>query len=363
MRIEDIDKNFASESLDGVELRFVDAFQAPMALTGFPFWEQDRSYCRLPLASLAEQNAGVRGLAWHCSGAQLRFRTDSPALALRVELRSANYMSHMPPSGHSGFDMYVGAGSDKRFVKTAMPPNGQSSYCALLAKDHRGGMRELTLNWPLYNGVKRLEIGFSPQAQLLAPTPFTISKPILFYGSSITQGGCASRPGMSYTQQLGRRFDAPVINFGFSGSARGELSLAAIIAGLDLSALVLDYDHNAPDVEHLAATHQPFFRHIREQQPDLPIVLVTRPDVDLSPTTSAQRYAIVRRTYDDALAAGDGRLYFVDGVTLFGESDRDACTVDGCHPNDLGFLRMADGIAPALRVALGWQSSAVRRVE
>lgn len=357
MRIEDLDKNFASESVDGVELSFLDAFTAPMELGGFPFWAHDRVYCRLSQSSLAKQTAGVRGLSWHCSGGQVRFRTDSPALAVRVELISVAHMNHMPSSGHSGVDMYVGAGAEKHYVKTAMPVAGQNHYCALLAKGVAGGERDVTLNFPLYNGVKRLEVGFSPQARLSAPTPFKIAKPVLFYGSSITQGGCASRPGNSYTHHLGRRLDAPIINFGFSGNARGELPMAELIAGLDLSALVLDYDHNAPNVEHLAATHQPFFRYIRERRPDLPVVLVTRPDVDLSLTDSERRRAVVRRTYDDACAAGDRHVYFVDGFTLFGHTDRDACTVDGCHPNDLGFVRMADGIEPALRKALGVSGS------
>lgn len=262
-------------------------------------------------------------------------------------------MNHMPSSGHSGVDMYVGAGAAKHFVKAAMPASGQSRYCVLLAKGVVGGERDVTLNFPLYNGVKRLEVGFCPQSRISAPTPCRVAKPVLFYGSSITQGGCASRPGNCYCHHLGRRFDAPIIDFGFSGNARGELPMAGIIAGLDLSALVLDYDHNAPTVDHLAATHQAFFRAIRARRPDLPVVMVSRPDVDMSLGESERRRAVVRRTYDDACAAGDSHVYFVDGFTLFGRSDRDACTVDGCHPNDLGFLRMADGIEPALRAALG----------
>lgn len=352
MRIEDIDKNFASEPVDGVDLVFLDAFQPPLALHGFPYWEQDRVYCRLPQASLAQQSPGVRGLAWHCAGGQVRFRTDSPVLAVRVDLSGPAHMGHMPHSGHSGVDMYIGSGSDCRFVKMAMPPAGQGSYCALLAKSTSAIERDVTVNFPLYNGVKRLQVGFSPQAQLLAPTPFRLAKPILFYGSSITQGGCASRPGNSYCHHLGRRLDAPIINFGFSGNARGELVMAEIIAGLDLSVLVLDYDHNAPNVEHLSATHQPFFHCIRARRPDLPIVMVSKPDVDMSLPDSERRRAVVKRTYDAARAAGDHRVFFVDGYTLFGRDSRDACTVDGCHPNDLGFLRMADGIEPALRQAL-----------
>jgi lysophospholipase L1-like esterase len=296
-------------------------------------------------------NPGVQGLAWHTAGGMFRFRTESAAVAVRVELLSADDMSHMPRSGSSGVDLYVGPAGGSRFVRAAMPAAGQAAFEALLFEG-TPAPREFTLNFPLYNGLKRLEVGVVPEAAMTLPAPFAVPLPVLFYGSSITQGGCASRPGNAYPHIVARRLGAAHVNYGFSGSARGEPAMADLVASLELGALVLDYDHNAPSVEHLEQTHEPFFQAVRARRPELPVVMVSRPDFDTSPDESRARRAVIRRTYNRAVARGDRGVFMVDGEFLFGKTDRDACTVDGCHPNDLGFLRMADGITPAVHNAL-----------
>jgi lysophospholipase L1-like esterase len=129
--------------------------------------------------------------------------------------------------------------------------------------------------------------------------------------------------------------------------------MALLIARIPMSVFVYDYDHNAPNVKHLADTHAPFFRTIRQARPELPIIMVSRPDFDSNPAEGRVRREIIRTTYEQAKANGDKHVFFVDGETLFGEHDRDACTVDGCHPNDLGFMRMAQTIRPTLAKALG----------
>jgi len=351
MDIERVDPNFRLAQIGQRELAFLDATRVPQGLSGFPFFGDEGVYCRLPQKRLAEMNAGVQGLAWHTAGGMVRFCTDSPVVAVRVELRSAGDMSHMPRSGSSGIDLYAGSGRSRQFVRTAMPGSGQATYEAVLL-EAAPEPREITLNLPLYNGVNRLEIGLQPGAALTAAPAFTVPKPVLFYGSSITQGGCASRPGNAYTHIVARRLDAALINYGFSGSARGEPAMADLIAGIDMSVFVLDYDHNAPTVEHLAQTHRPFYEAIRKRRPELPIVLVSRPDFDPRAVESRARREIIRSTFNDAVARGDRQVFMVDGEFLFGQSDRDACTVDGCHPNDLGFLRMADAITPAVQTAL-----------
>ena len=114
----------------------------------------------------------------------------------------------------------------------------------------------------------------------------------------------------------------------------------------------LSENHNAPSVDHLLRTHEPFFRIVREAQPQLPIMLVSKPDFDSAPEENRLRRNVILRTYANALAIGDRHVYFVDGETFFGRTDRDLCTVDGCHPTSLGFLRMADQMEPVLRRAL-----------
>ncbi|MEG1980076.1 MAG: SGNH/GDSL hydrolase family protein, partial [Victivallaceae bacterium] len=151
-----------------------------------------------------------------------------------------------------------------------------------------------------------------------------------------------------------RAVDAPQINLGFSGCGRGEFGVAKAIAGLDLSCFVMDYDHNAPSAEHLEATHEKFFQIIRERNPQLPIIIITKCDIwrHIGYEVNSQRREVIRRTYDNAVAAGDKNVYFIDGETLFGTVNRNECTVDTCHPNDLGFYRMFEHILPTLRRAL-----------
>ncbi len=352
MRLEEIDRNFVPAKPEEVEFHFREAWQKPFVLSGLAWFEKEKVFCRLPQSSLERQNDGVKVLAWDTAGVQVRFRSNSRKIALRVSLRTPGSMSHMPATGQSGFDLYLGAGSKKTYAKTAIPPFNVDQYEALIFDNPNQAEREFTINFPLYNGVKKMEIGLLPGAQVSAPAPFRIALPVLFYGSSITQGGCASRPGNCYCQILSRHLDFECLNFGFSGSARGELVMAEIIASLKLSAFVMDYDHNAPSPEHLQTTHAPFYQLIRNRQPELPIVMVSKPDIDLNPEISALRRKIIRKTFQQGLTCGDRNLFLVDGQKLFGKKDRDACTVDGCHPNDLGFFRMADTIEPALRKAL-----------
>ena len=129
--------------------------------------------------------------------------------------------------------------------------------------------------------------------------------------------------------------------------------MAEYIASLPMSVFVLDYDHNAPNPEHLNKTHYRFYEIIRKAQPDLPIIMVSMPDTDRNPADADERRGIIMNTYLRARAEGDRKVWFVDGRTLFGGRDRDCCTMDGCHPNDLGFYRMAEGLLPAIREALG----------
>lgn len=352
--IESIDSNFRAVTVEGSPLLFRQADRAPFALFGLPWYAQENRYCRLPQAIIPQANEGVQELAWNTAGGMVRFRTDSTAIGLQAILRSGGDMSHMPRSGSGGFDLYEGCGGSKVFRANLRHEHGCAKVNGLFRRDLPRHMREWTLYLPLYNGVEALAIGLDPDCSMESPTPFTCGKPVMFYGSSITQGGCASRPGNAYPAIVTRRLDANMVNWGFSGSARGERVMAETIASLDLGAFVFDYDHNAPTLEHLAATHEPFFRVIREARPELPVIFVSKPDFAGTEMCRRRRDSI-RTACERARARGDGNVYFVDGERLFGDSERDLCTVDGCHPNDIGFLRMADIITPVVRAALQWE--------
>ena len=185
-------------------------------------------------------------------------------------------------------------------------------------------------------------------------TPYRIEKPVVYYGSSITQGGCASRPGSAYESILSRRFSCDHINLGFSGNAKGEKEMAEYISGLDMAVFVYDYDHNAPSVEHLQMTHEPMFKRIRSAHPDLPIVMMSRPRPKLSPKEE-QRLEIIRTTYRNALQSGDRNVYLIDGRTLMQMAGNEG-TVDTDHPTDFGFTSMAKTISEVFEQILTLQN-------
>ncbi len=353
-RIEDIDPNFRLADTTPEGYVFYDPREAPFSIWGLcPNGEG--SYCRLPLELLPQCNEGVQELAWHLAGACVRFSTDAEGLSVLWELRGRGNMPHFAATGQSGMELFEETDSGTRQVKTVIPQMQDGCGCRTTQSCFvplRGGMRHYALYLPLYNGLNQFMLGFPPEARVEPGRTPRLEKPLVFYGSSITQGGCASKVGSCYSTVLARRLDAAQINLGFSGSGRGEEHMARYIASIPMSAFILDYDHNAPSVEHLLATHERFYEIVRKAQPDLPIVMVSMPDYDRDPQSAGQRRSVIVRTYARALEKGDRNVYYVDGQSLFGDTDRDMCTVDGCHPNDLGFLRMADRIEPVLRSAL-----------
>jgi hypothetical protein len=347
--IQEIDQNFKSAELGDREYEFHSPLEAPFEISGLPWLKENNcKFCRLPQKILPDCNEGVQHLAWHTSGVSVRFKTDSKFIAISAELLDALIMSHMPVSGRSGFDLYLGTGRHKKFWKNIYPELHKTSMAKPIAEDLPGEMTECEIYLPLYNGVKEMHIGLCPGAKIEPPAKHSIEKPILFYGSSITQGGCASRPGNSYSNIVSRNLDANSINLGFSGSAKGEALMAETIASLDLSLFVLDYDHNAPTKEHLIETHEKFFRIFREFRHETPVLIASKCDFDKNPKANDERRAIIRKSYENAIASGDKNVYFLDGEWMFGNTNRDSCTVDGCHPNDLGFMRMAETFTPVI---------------
>lgn len=359
MDITTIDKNFSALKADENGFVFIDAQTPPFSLEGLPWLKENKGvYYRMELDSPGcNVNDGVKGLCWHTSGVCVRFRSDSPEIMLRAKLANSCDMNHMPRAGSAGFDSFFRMpGKKLLYNKSLMPCPKQEELTGIVGVNPDGKFCDWVINFPLYGGVEKVEIGLKVDSKLEAPKKHKVKLPVLFYGSSITQGGCASRPGNVYTSMLCRAVDAEQINLGFSGSARGELPMADAINSLDLSVFVLDYDHNAPDVEHLQKTHELFFKSIRKKHPDLPIIMVSRCDFAYNSQEAVEvcrrRRAIIRQTFDNAVKNGDKKVWFVDGETLFGKDLRDCCTVDGCHPNDLGFYRMYKTILPVLKEAL-----------
>ncbi len=345
--ISKIDPNFMKGSIyASEELQWLSIHDGPLSLHGLALHEGEE-FCRLPKQLLKCFGEGINTLAWHTAGGRVRFGTSSRRLALRCASLNSGMMTHMPLTGSAGVDIYVD-GVFRSAIRPSDSSGGVFEGECVLPEGHK----EIEINLPLYNGVKQLYVGLDMGADVTRPKPYTLVTPIVYYGSSITQGGCASRPGNSFQVHIERWLDADYINLGLSGHATGEDEMAEYIAQLQMSAFVYDYDHNAPNQEHLRRTHARFFGIIRKAQPRLPVIIVSKPDGDTVPEDTRARRAIIFETYQTAMEAGDRHVYFINGHELFTLTDRDACTVDGTHPNDLGFYRMAQGICPVLKHAL-----------
>lgn len=350
MNISEIDKNFALNLVKETDVHWQNALDAPFSLHGVFYDSDGERYARMPEKIAKSVSDGVHGLSTHTAGGRIRFATNSPYVAIKAVVPSGWVMPHMPITGSHGFALYENGkfvcrytNDAPKFVNTGNPLSAlEGIYYA-----EKAGMREYTLHFPLYNGVKQLFIGTKTGSVVQAPAPYPCAKKVVFYGSSITQGGCASRTGNDYQSHLSRWLGFDFINLGFSGNAKAEPTMCEYLADMHADVYVLDYDHNAPNVAHLQATHTPLYETVRAKNPNAPVLFISRPDWDKDPTCPARR-DVVRKTYETAKKNGDKNVWFIDGETLFGADDRDACTVDTCHPNDLGFYRMAQTIRPVL---------------
>jgi len=304
-------------------------------------------YWRLPEELIDAVNPGVASVARYPSGARVRFYSDTTQLTVRMTVEAPGYIKNVGSIGKCGLDVY----QDGRWIFGVWPGASDATQAEATGQ-LTGGMHEYTLYLPAFAQIRDLEVGVEEGAQVKWPRDYALETPIVFYGSSITNGASASRPALAYPAIIARRLDANILNLGFSGSAKGEENMAEYIAGLDMSLFVLDYDYNAPSVEHLDKTHERFFRIIRSAQPELPVIMITRPGFEMNPEENGMRRQIVRRTWENAVKAGDRHVYFIDGETLLDpENPRDGL-IDGVHPNDAGFRSMANVIAPVIQKAL-----------
>lgn len=357
-RLETYDERMSARVSEEQDVRWHSPDRRPFRLTGFPWFDREKTYRRMPSSPEVPLPEAVRWLAGCTAGGQLRFRTDSRAVHVRVRLKAGSDMYHMAPVAQCGFDAYIGDPGEERFAGTASFRPGEIAYRSPVCRFQDRKLRSVTLYFPLYQMVEELEIGLEDGAAVEEPAPYRVPGRILFYGTSITQGACASRPGMAYPAILGRRLGMETVNLGFSGSGKGEAEVAEAIRTIDGPAcLVLDYEANCGDLGLLSATLPVFIRTYRERRPDVPILAVSR----IKPPAAAwdaelDRMLQERREFQRSLVKrfreeGDERIFFLDGYLMLGEGYAES-TVDGTHPTDYGFMLMADGMEPALRHCL-----------
>lgn len=332
---------------------------------GRAFDERAAPFDRLPASAEGVVRDPVWRLSRDSAGMAARFVTDAKEIHARWTLIDDGLdMGHMPSTGVSGLDLYARDETGAwRWVMGRGPRARETT--ARIVNGLDGERREYLLYMPLYNGVSSVEIGLPAEASFAAgpPRPADRALPVVFYGTSITHGACASRPGMAHPSILGRRLDRPIVNLGFSGNGRMEPELAELVGSVDAAVYVIDCLPNmsAQMVSERAAD---FLRALRAKRPDTPVLLVE--DRTFTNATfregarraHSERRAAFRAAYDEvraAEAAADDApkapMAYLEGDRLLG-LDGDGA-VDASHPNDLGFYRQADAFEPYLRELLG----------
>lgn len=359
--IKELDRNMSNnENTESEEVKWYVPYEHPFRLSGFEFFQEDKIYRRLPLRKkelFEKVNPNLNILSENTAGGQVAFRTNSPRILVRAQLKNPHNMTNMTAVGQSGFDCYIGQNNERlKFYGITRFDISKTEYvCELVSNLPADQFRDVLLNFPLYEGIHHVEIGLDPTSEVLEPKPFEDHKKIVFYGTSITQGGCASRPGMAYTNILSRWLNRECINFGFSANGLGEPEMAEVIAEIsDLSLVVLDYEANSGTNGRLYATLDDFINIIRRKHPAVPILVLSRVqyladfyDDQLMQNRVGYR-SFQQGVVNDRRRNGDKNIHFLNGNDLWDEYF-DEYTVDFIHPTDLGFWKMAEGLVGTLK--------------
>ena len=336
------------------KLRWVDL--QDLHIEGKGWTNTQKFYDRLPTNAEGVVRPPVWKLSKDSAGICARFVTDATELWARWTVTSERLaMPHMPSSGVSGVDLYTRYQGKWQWLGATRPGTALTTE-QRLTTGMKPSSRECILYLPLYNGVEKIELGLPAQAKLDAPPPWHVNpKPIVFYGTSIVQGGCASRPGMAYPAILGRRLDCATINLGFSGNAVCEPEIAGFLSELDPLVYVLDPLPNMRP-EMVPARLPGFIAKLREAHPQTPIVLVEQLEAGDAPVNESRRAsysrsnASLRQIFEQRVKAGDRKIFYIEGNKLLGDDGQG--TVDRIHPTDLGFMRMSDVMEPVIKRAI-----------
>ncbi|MEN3942300.1 SGNH/GDSL hydrolase family protein [Prosthecobacter sp. SYSU 5D2] len=311
---------------------------------------------RLPASAEGKVTPAVWSLSRDSAGMMVRFKTDAEAISVHYKLTKDRIgMPHMPATGVSGVDLYARDEKDGgkwKWVNVTKPATQEVK--AEIIKGLAPGYREYAAYLPLYNGVESVSIGVAKGSKFegLAPR----EKPVVFYGTSITHGACASRPGMVHTGILGRRLDRPVVNLGFSGNGRMDTAVGDFLIQVDAAAYVIDC---LPNMQPAQVTEKtiPLVQQLRAAKPTTPIILVEDRRFTNDWITPVKHqfhtdnHAALKAAYDTLIKQGAKNLHYIPGDALYG-TDTEGAT-DASHASDLGFMRQADIFEPVLRKALG----------
>jgi hypothetical protein len=314
-------------------------------------YHSEKNYVRFPQEFKNTLRKDVWDLGQHSAGISIRFRTNASVIAVRWTVKGDNVMDHMAFTGIKGVDLYAYVDDHWKFVNTGRVKGKTNEF--IMVKSGWGIFREYLLDLPLYDGIDSLSIGVDAKAEISVPKEkyLIAKKPVIYYGSSIAQGGCASRPGMAFTNILSRAMDRSFINMGFSGSGTFDLSVGEAMCETDAALYVIDCNPNT-ETELIYDRAVELVKLLKKKRPSVPVLLVEafyyengfgKPQ----DSDNEKKNIELQRAFKTLKESGIKQLYFKKGNGMIGYDHEG--TVDGVHPNDLGMLRIAESLKPTIQ--------------
>lgn len=358
MDIATLDSNLASCSFDNSTVEWISAHDKRISLHGVFYDKENQRYIRVPdeVADASKQYLYV--LTRMTAGGRVRFVTDSDFIAIKAAVPAFSPAPHMSITLTHGFSVYADSFFRARYSPTfndlrTIPEDPFTANVCFAEKkviSDSKKKRVIDIYFPLYGGVSELFVGVSPGSVIETAPPYINKKPMVFYGSSITQGACVTRPGNDYVATIARKLNMDFINLGFSGSGNCEEAMLEYINSIDACLFAYDYNMYQNKKDRVLPPHFSIYEMFRNSHPDAAILLYDKPGCDYE--SYPEREEIIYQTYQKALALGDNHVGYVPAKDLLGETDRDSCMVDCSHPSDLGAMRMADALIPVIEKIL-----------
>ena len=314
-------------------------------------FHSEKTYARFPESYRDKLREPVWNLGQHSAGISIRFRSNSPFITVKWTVKNDAVMDHMPFTGIKGVDLYSFVDGNWKYINTGRVQGKSNEFT--LVRGAGDTYREYLLNLPLYDGADTVLIGISNSAAITVPLEnyLIAKKPVVYYGSSIAQGGCASRPGLLFTNILARKMDRSFINMGFSGNGTFDLSVGEAMCETDAALYVIDCNPNTTrDLIYERAVA--LVKYLKEKRPEVPVLLVEafhyvngfgKP----LESENEKKNIELERAFKTLKESGIKGLYYREGEGLIGDDYEG--TVDGVHPNDIGMMRIAEALEPTIR--------------
>lgn len=317
-------------------------------------YHPEKNYARFPQEYKNKLREAVWGLGQHSAGISIRFRTNASDIIVHWTVLNDGKMDHMAYTGIKGVDLYAYVNDMWKYVSTGRVKGKDNEFTMIKSEDKI--FREYLLNLPLYDGIESLSIGVNTDAEISIPKEKWLieKKPVVYYGSSIAQGGCASRPGMLFTNILERKMDRSFINMGFSGSGTFDIPVGEAMCEIDAALYVIDCNPNTK-TELIYERAVALVKYLKEKKPDVPVLLVEAYYYvnglgNPLESVNAKKNFELQKAYETLKKSGIKQLYYREGKGLIGDDYEG--TVDGVHPNDLGMMRIAKGLQPTIEVLI-----------